>query len=184
MNERERTRLSKFLSFVLRHEPRAIGVELDDAGWISVDLLLEASCAHGTEITRSMLEEIVATSPKRRFVLSDDAQRIRAAQGHSVDVDLKYAIAVPPDVLFHGTVESLVSVIRSEGLLRMSRHHVHLSLDAATARTVGARRGRPVVLEILARRMHEDGFTFHVSTNGVWLTEHVPPKYIRFPQIH
>lgn len=181
MDESERTRLSKFLSLVLRHEPDAIGIELDGAGWVSVDLLLRASTAHGTKITRSMLEEVVATSPKRRFVLSDDAQRIRAAQGHSVDVDLEYAIAVPPDVLFHGTIERVMAAIRSQGILRMSRHHVHLSLDAATARSVGGRRGRPVVLEVLARQMHEDGFAFHVATNGVWLTEHVPPAYIRFP---
>jgi len=179
MDERERTRLSKFLSFALRHEPGAIGVELDDAGWVSVDLLLESARGHGTEITRAMLEDIVATSSKHRFVLSDDGQRIRAAQGHSVDVDLQYAIAVPPDILFHGTIESRMPAIRAQGLLRMSRHHVHLSLDAATARAVAARRGKPVVLEILAGRMHRDGFAFHVSTNGVWLTEHVPPAYIQ-----
>jgi putative RNA 2'-phosphotransferase len=182
MDEGERTRLSKFLSFVLRHEPHAIGIELDGAGWASVDTLLEASRSHGTEITRPILEEVVATSPKQRFIFSDDGQHIRAVQGHSVDVDLRYAPTVPPDLLFHGTVETSISAIRTQGLLRLSRHHVHLSLDAATALAVGSRRGRPVVLEVLAKRMHEDGFTFHVSSNGVWLTEHVPPRYIRFPK--
>lgn len=179
MNERDRTRLSKFLSFVLRHEPGAIGVELDEAGWISVETLLEASRAHGTEITRPMLEEIVATSPKRRFAFSRDTQCIRAVQGHSIEVDLKYAPSVPPDILYHGTVDDFITAIRSQGLLRMSRQHVHLSADATTARTVGARRGRPVVLEVLARQMHEDGFAFFMATNGVWLTEHVPPTYIQ-----
>ncbi len=133
MDESERRRLSKFLSFVLRHEPDAIGLELDVAGWASVDSLLEASCTHGAEVTRPMLEEVVATSPKRRFVFSDDGQRIRAAQGHSIDVDLNYLPTVPPDVLFHGTVETSISVIRSQGLLRLNRHDVHLSIDAQTA---------------------------------------------------
>lgn len=181
MNERERTRLSKFLSFVLRHEPGAIGVELDEAGWISVDELLAAACAHGTRITRPALEEIVATSPKRRFAFSDDAERIRAVQGHSVEVNLQYTPSIPPDLLFHGTIDKFVQAISAEGLLRMSRRHVHLSADAATARTVGARRGRPVVLEICAVKMYKDGFAFFMATNGVWLTEHVPPAYIRFP---
>lgn len=182
MNEQERTRLSKFLSLVLRHDPGAISVELDDAGWISIDLLLSAARAHGTEISRPMLEEIVATSPKRRFAFSDDAQHIRAVQGHSIDVDLKYEPSVPPDCLYHGTVESVISEITTQGLLRMSRRHVHLSIDEETARIVGARRGKPVVLVIAARRMYEDGFAFFMATNGVWLTERVPPAYIQLPQ--
>jgi putative RNA 2'-phosphotransferase len=172
------TRLSKFLSFVLRHDPGAIGVALDRSGWADIDELLEHCRAHGRPLSREVLESIVANSPKRRFAISDDGRRVRASQGHSVDVDLGYEPATPPEWLFHGTVAASLPAIRAAGLARMARHHVHLSPDAATARAVGARRGRPVVLRVAAGRMHGDGHLFFLSANGVWLTERVPPDYI------
>lgn len=175
------TRLSKFLSFVLRHQPDSIGLALDPAGWAEVDELLERCRAHGRELSRAQLEEIVATSPKRRFALSDDGRRVRANQGHSIEVDLGYAPAAPPDLLYHGTVAASLEAIRAGGLMRMERHHVHLSPDRDTARTVGARRGKPVVLVVAAGRMHRDGHAFFRSENGVWLVEAVPPGYIEFP---
>jgi putative RNA 2'-phosphotransferase len=175
------TRLSKFLSFVLRHEPQAIGLVLDGNGWARIDELLEKSRAHGQPLTRELLDTIVATSPKRRFAVSADGQRIRASQGHSVEVDLGYAPATPPALLFHGTVAAALPAIRSEGLRKMQRHHVHLSGDEATARTVGARRGQPVVLRIAAGAMHAAGYVFYRSANGVWLTEQVPPQFIELP---
>jgi putative RNA 2'-phosphotransferase len=174
------TELSKFLSFVLRHEPDAIGLELDEAGWADVEELVARCRTHGKPITRDILEEIVKTSPKKRFALSDDGRRIRASQGHSIDVELGYAPAVPPEVLFHGTIARVVPAIREKGLLKMERHHVHLSPDEATARVVGARRGAPVILRIDSGRMHRSGKVFYVSANGVWLTEEVPPEYIAF----
>ena len=169
---------SKFLSFVLRHGPDTIGITLDDAGWVAVDTLLARCRAHGRAISREALEDIVATSPKRRFALSDDGTRIRASQGHSVPVTLGYAPATPPAVLFHGTIASALPAIRTTGLRKMGRHHVHLSVDLPTARTVGARRGRPVILRIDAARMHADGHAFYLSANGVWLTDEVPPAYL------
>ena len=174
-------RLSKFLSFVLRHDPGAIGIALDRNGWADIDELLERCRAHGRPLTREVLEAIVATSPKRRFAISEDGRRVRASQGHSVGVDLGYAPAAPPELLFHGTVAASVPAIRAAGLERMGRHHVHLSPDEATARTVGGRRGRPVVLRVAAGPMHRDGHTFYLSANGVWLTERVPSGYIAFP---
>jgi putative RNA 2'-phosphotransferase len=181
MDEKTRAGISKFLSLVLRHDPGAIGVQLDAGGWVEIMVLLRQCAAHGRAISRSMLEEIVATSPKRRFALSDDGLRIRASQGHSIEVDLGYAQATPPEVLFHGTVASCVESIRARGLDRMKRHHVHLSAEGDTARAVGARRGKPVVLRVLSGEMYRDGHSFFLSTNGVWLAEAVPPTYIEFP---
>jgi putative RNA 2'-phosphotransferase len=178
MDEEHRTAASKFLSFVLRHEPGAIGIALDSSGWVDVDVLLRACVAHGRPLSRADLDELVATSPKQRFALSDDGLCIRANQGHSTAVDLGYEPSVPPDVLFHGTVRRLLPSIRDTGLLRMDRHHVHLSPDEATAKAVGSRRGKPVILRIDARAMHEAGHLFFRTPNGVWLTDAVPGAFI------
>ena len=177
-DDRKRVATSKFLSLVLRHRPEAIGITLDGAGWVAVDTLLAQCRAHDRELTREALQEIVATSPKQRFMLSDDGARIRANQGHSVPVALGYAQAVPPELLFHGTVATKLAAIRTTGLRKMARHHVHLSPDIATARAVGRRRGRPVILRVAAGRMYADGHVFYLSANGVWLTDEVPPSYL------
>jgi putative RNA 2'-phosphotransferase len=175
------TRISKFLALVLRHEPERIGIVLDSAGWTDVPALLEAAAAHGVVITRAELEQIVATSDKQRFALSPDGARIRANQGHSVEVELELAPATPPDVLFHGTVDRFVASIRDQGLVKGERHHVHMSADLGTAQKVGGRRGKPMVLTIRAAEMAAAGHVFYVSANGVWLVEHVPPAFIAFP---
>lgn len=176
------TRISKFLSLVLRHEPERIGVELDRSGWIDVAKLLERLAAHGIVVTRAELERVVATSDKQRFALSEDGTRIRANQGHSVEVDLQLAPAAPPDVLYHGTVESALAGIRELGLVRGLRHHVHLSAEVETAKRVGARRGRPVVLPVRAGAMAAAGHVFFRSANGVWLVEHVPVEFLELRQ--
>lgn len=178
MDDKSRTAASKFLSFVLRHDPGAAGITLDSGGWVDVDVLLDACAKHGRPLSRAELDEVVATSPKQRFALSDDSRRIRANQGHSVAVDLGYEPAEPPDVLFHGTVRRLLPSIRDKGLLRMERHHVHLSPDEATARAVGSRRGKPVILRIDARAMRAAGHVFFRAPNGVWLTDAVPSSFI------
>lgn len=178
MDEKSRTAASKFLSFVLRHEPGAVGITLDSGGWVEVNVLLDACAEHARPLSRAELDEVVATSPKQRFALSDDGQRIRANQGHSTAVDLGYEPAEPPDVLFHGTVRRLLPSIRDKGLLRMERHHVHLSPDEATARAVGGRRGKPVVLRIDARAMRVAGHAFFCTPNGVWLTDTVPSSFL------
>ena len=180
-NEATHTRISRFLSFVLRHAPQSIGLTLDDAGWVDVTDLLERSRKSGTTFSRELLEEIVAKSPKKRFAFSDDGTRIRASQGHTVDVDLAYAPVTPPAVLYHGTPAQTLPLVRDGGLRKMSRHHVHLSPDVATAKVVGSRRGRPVVLVVHAARMHLAGHLFYVTPNGVWLAEHVPTEFITFP---
>ena len=183
MDERARTDLSKFLSFVLRHKPQAIDIRLDRQGWTEIAALLAQCRAHGKEISRSMLDELIETSPKQRFAVSNDGLRVRASQGHSIDVELGYAATIPPEVLFHGTVAARLESIRSRGLHRMKRHHVHLSQDSATALIVGGRRGKPIILRVLAGKMHQDGYTFCLSANGVWLTESVPACYIAFDEV-
>ena len=183
MNDRQRTRTSKFLSLVLRHQPERIGLALDTSGWAGVDELLAACRHHGVPLDRAELEDVVTTSEKKRFAFSDDGQRIRASQGHSIDVSLGYSPVPPPDRLFHGTATRFLESIRREGLHKRGRHHVHLSPDAETARNVGQRHGKPTILPVLAGLMHQRGHAFFVSENGVWLTEHVPAEFIVFPDI-
>ena len=182
MDPKRHKHISKFLSLVLRHEPEAAGVTLDEAGWVDVDALITGCRANGVGVSRVELDEIVATSDKQRFALSPDGTRIRANQGHSLPVELGYEPAEPPEVLFHGTGERTLPAIRVGGLLKMSRHHVHLSREKDTAQKVGQRHGRPVVLTVRTGEMHRDGHAFFVSANGVWLTESVPVKYISFPR--
>ncbi|MEU5307771.1 RNA 2'-phosphotransferase [Streptomyces sp. NPDC021562] len=182
-NEERRTvKVSKYLSRHLRHQPDRIGLTLDEAGWVEIDALLAATAAHGFPVSREELDRVVADNDKQRFAI--DGTRIRASQGHSIDVDLGLPPATPPPYLYHGTVARHLDAIRTAGLKPMNRHDVHLSADRETATRVGARRGRPVVLSVDAGAMHRDGHVFHLSANGVWLTKAVPPAYLRFPEAH
>ena len=172
---------SKFLAGVLRHNPGKIGIELDAAGWVDIDVLLAALARRGRRIGRTRLDYVVAHNNKKRFEYDASGTRIRASQGHSVPVDLGYEACVPPETLYHGTATRSLDSIFHEGLKPGSRHHVHLSVDIETAAKVGARHGKPAVLVVAAGRMHEDGREFFRSTNGVWLTEHVAPEYLSLP---
>ncbi|CAN5473210.1 RNA 2'-phosphotransferase [soil metagenome] len=176
---KELVKKSKFLSLILRHEPEKIGIALDENGWVEVDVLLAALGSHGRGMDRAGLEKVVAGNDKKRFAFSEDGRRIRANQGHSVEVDLALVPQVPPEKLFHGTVDKFLVAIYAEGLLKGERHHVHLSADLESAAKVGQRRGRPVILEIAASEMHRAGHQFFLSENGVWLTDMVPPKYLQ-----
>lgn len=178
---RDSVRLSKFLSLVLRHEPERAGLQLDPAGWVSVDELLAGCARAGLLIDRSQLEEVVRTSDKKRFAFDSAGRRIRASQGHSVDVRLDYPPQTPPPVLFHGTATRFLDSIRATGLVRGDRHHVHLSADETTAHAVGSRHGKPVILLVDAAAMHAAGHAFFRSENGVWLTDAVPVAHLKFP---
>jgi len=179
MDEARLVRISKYLSKHLRHQPERLGLTLAPGGWAPVDLLLRACAAHSFPITRAELDEVVARNNKSRFAFDPTGTLIRANQGHSVEVDLQLEPVEPPDALYHGTGHGAVAVIQREGLQRMARHHVHLSDDVATATAVGARHGRPVVFRVDAAAMRRDGHTFYRSANGVWLTDHIPPRYLR-----
>jgi len=172
---------SKFLSLVLRHEPHKIGIALDDAGWVEVSALLAACQRHAFPLTREELARIVRESDKQRFAFNEDRSRIRANQGHSVEVELGYEPTAPPEVLYHGTAEKYADAIRREGLQRRARHHVHLSETQETARAVGTRHGKLVMLTVRSGQMHRDGFKFYRTPNGVWLTDEVAVKYLLFP---
>ena len=178
MEDKQLVRLSKYLSKHLRHTPEALGLTLEPGGWVAVDTLLEACDRRNFRITREELEEVVARNNKQRFSFDPTRTRIRANQGHSIEVDLQLEPVEPPAVLYHGTASHNVEAIRREGLKRMSRHHVHLSGDMSTALAVGARHGKPVVLQVDAIAMHQAGHVFYRSANGVWLVDHVPPEYV------
>ena len=179
MDTRQHIRTSKFLSRVLRHAPHELGLTLEPGGWVLVADLLAAAATAGVAITPEELAEIVQTSDKQRFAFDETLTKIRANQGHSVEVDLQLQAAEPPAELFHGTAERHRDAILRGGLLKMSRHHVHLSRDTITATKVGTRHGKPIIFVVDAARMRADGHVFFVSTNGVWLVEHVPPQYLR-----
>jgi putative RNA 2'-phosphotransferase len=175
--------ISKFLSLVLRHDPHAVGMELDDEGWLEIHQLIANANQRGKNLSLDLLHEVVATNDKKRFALSDDGLRIRASQGHSVSgVDLQLAETTPPPMLYHGTVSVFLESIRATGLQKRSRNHVHLSADEATATKVGSRRGKPIILRVDAAAMHQAGLRFYLSANDVWLVDAVPTLYLTFPE--
>lgn len=177
--EKQHKKLSKFLSLVLRHKPMVIGLELDESGWAKTTDLIQKMTTFGKTIDLETLALIVANSDKKRFAFSPTKDKIRANQGHSIKVDLGYSPKTPPSILYHGTARKSVDSIYRTGLQKRNRHHVHLSKDIATASKVGQRHGKLVIFEVLADLMQQDGFTFFVSDNGVWLTDEVPVKYLR-----
>ena len=179
LDEKSLVKRSKYLARHLRHQPEALGLTLDPGGWVAVDALLAAMRRHGIELSRAQLDEIVARNNKQRFSFDETGTRIRANQGHSIPVDLQLAPATPPDALYHGTSKATIGPILREGLQKMRRQHVHLSRDKATAIKVGSRHGAPIVLLVDAAAMARDGYRFFLSDNGVWLTDHVPPQYLR-----
>jgi putative RNA 2'-phosphotransferase len=175
MTEQQRAKISKRLSYILRHAPESVGLELDEHGWASVkDLMIK----FGDSLNIETLQEVVETNEKKRFAFNEDFKKIRANQGHSIAVDLAYEPCAPPDFLFHGTAKQFLDSIKAQGLIKGSRHHVHLSDDELTAKKVGSRHGSPHVLTIKSKEMYEAGFTFYISDNGVWLTENVPNHFI------
>lgn len=169
------------MSLVLRHKPEEIGLCLDDQGWAEVDELLRLANQNGQHLTRDLLDRIVKENDKQRFAFSEDGLRIRASQGHSLQVDLALPPCEPPELLYHGTASHSVNSIRMHGLEKRQRQHVHLSVNSATATKVGQRHGRPVILVVRAKQMFDEGHEFFLSANGVWLTDHVPVAYLDFP---
>ena len=182
MNKNAIVRTSKFLSYVLRHRPDAIGLELDEEGWADVDSLIRLAGADGHMFDRALLDEVVATNDKKRFAFSLDGSSIRAVQGHSAEnVAIAYEPVTPPEALYHGTATRFLGSIGERGLVPGSRHLVHLSPDHETAVAVGQRHGKPAVLRVRAEAMHRDRHEFYRVDNGVWLTAHVPAHYLEIP---
>lgn len=180
--EKQLKHISKFLSLVLRHEPEQIGLTLDEEGWADVVELIAKINEKGIRLDFATLQIVVDTNDKKRFAFNEDQSRIRASQGHSVEVDLNLPPQVPPRILYHGTAIKFLPIIKEKGLARMERQHLHLSADEEIAKNVGGRHGKPVVLVIQALAMHEKGYVFFLSDNGVWLTDQVPPAFIDFSE--
>lgn len=169
---------SKFISLVLRHQPEEIDLHLDENGWANVSELLEKMNKKGIEIDFVTLNTIVETNDKKRFAFNDDKTKIRASQGHSIDVNLELQPIAPPPVLYHGTTGKYLDSIFKTGLQKQSRQHVHLSATVETAKAVGGRHGKPVILTINAKAMQDQGFLFYLSANNVWLADEVPAQFI------
>ena len=172
-----KTTISRYLSYILRHHPEDIQIELDSHGWADVEKLLEGM-SKKYPLTMKILEDIVYTDQKGRYAFNEDKTKIRARQGHSIFVDVDLLKADPPKYLYHGTTTRFKNSIDKEGLKPMTRLYVHLSYDEKTAYLVGKRHGKPLIYRVQSRKMAEDGYTFFLSENGVWLTETVPVKYL------
>lgn len=178
MTEPEKKKISKFLSLILRHQPETINLTLDENGWANVDELREKCSKNKINFTLEELDEVVETNDKKRFIFNEDKTKIRANQGHSIDIDLALKPQQPPEFLYHGTAQGNVDSILNKGIEKRNRQHVHLSLDKETATKVGMRHGKPIILTIRTGKMFEDGILFYLSENNVWLTDFVDAKYI------
>lgn len=172
------TRISKYISLILRHKPEVIGIELDAHGWADVEALL-AGIRKKYPIDRDILEKIVKSDGKQRYSFNEDRTMIRANQGHSIQVDVELSVTEPPETLYHGTAERFAPSIEAQGLLPGNRLYVHLSPDTETAEKVGRRHGNPVIYLVNAGQMRRDGHVFYLSANGVWLTKAVPAQYLK-----
>ncbi len=177
MTQKNLTQTSKFLSLILRHKPETIGLNLNQHGWADISELIEKAPSE-MSLTIALIKQIVAENNKKRFALSDDGLQIRANQGHSISVDLGFTCSEPPSLLFHGTASRFITAIKAEGLIAGQRHHVHLSTNIKTALSVGKRYGKPVILQVAAKEMYQQGHRFFLSENNVWLTDAVPPQFL------
>ena len=173
------TKLSRYISLVLRHKPEVIGISLDEQGWANVDELITGIVKNNPGFNMETLEEIVKTDNKQRYSFNADKSLIRANQGHSIPVDVELEEKEPPEYLYHGTGEKYVTSINEMGLIPKSRLYVHLSQDTETAAKVGKRHGKEVIYQVAARQMRKDGYPFFLSVNGVWLTKQVPVQYLK-----
>ena len=171
------TKVSKYLALILRHKPEEAGISLDAHGWANVQELIEG-VNKTYKLSMEMLEEIVEADNKQRYSFNEDKTKIRANQGHSVNVDVELEEAAPPEYLWHGTAEKYVDSIKEAGLVKKSRLYVHLSSDYETAVLVGKRHGKPVVFCVKSGQMYTDGYKFFKSKNGVYLTDFVPVEYL------
>lgn len=171
-------RVSKFMSLVLRHKPEEIALQLNEQGWVAVDELVTRMNVRGFNVSVGIINIVVETNDKKRFAFNEDRSMIRANQGHSIDVELNLQETVPPDFLYHGTAIKYLDNILQDGLKKQNRQHVHLSSTIDTATSVGKRHGKPVILVIKTREMHQEGYKFYLSENKVWLTDFVPAIYI------
>lgn len=173
-----RERLSKYLSYLLRHNPASLGLTLDADGFVSIHRLVSAinGQREWSGVTMRDLEEIQQTSDKRRFEIV--GERIRALYGHTLPARVRHDAVVPPQVLFHGTARMNIQPILKRGLLQMRRQYVHLSATRDEAMSVGRRRDQsPVVIRVYALKAHRYGIRFF-KAGAVFLSESIPAKFL------
>lgn len=180
MDPKQIKKISKMLSYHLRHHPEELHLDMNDQGWVETATLLSEFNKKYFELDRITLKYIVDNNSKKRFQFSEDEESIRANQGHSIKVDLDLEPTNPPEYLYHGTATKNLASIMDKGIIKGQRHHVHLSLDIPTAKAVGMRYGKPIILKVHAGKMTEDGYPFFITENKVWLTDHVPSNYIEY----
>lgn len=176
----ENVKLGRFISYILRHHPEAVNLELDENGWADTEELINKINLSGSAIDFAKLNEIVKTNDKKRYEFSDDYKKIRACQGHSINVDLNLKPIKPPQYLYHGTALKNVEIIKKEGLRKISRQYVHLSIDYETAYNVGKRHGKPYIIKVESGKMYDNGHVFYLSKNKVWLSEDINSEYLIF----
>lgn len=172
-------KLSVFISLILRHKPEAANIKLDEFGYANVDELIKGVNNTGRHVDLNTLKEIVSDDKKGRYSFNESFTLIRANQGHSINVKVPLQKLEPPEFLYHGTAERFLDSILISGIKKMNRLYVHLSDNLDTAKQVGKRHGKPVILKVDARKMYEDGCEFYLSENKVWLVDFVPVKYIK-----
>ena len=175
-------KLGRFISLILRHSPETIGIKLDENGWGDVEELITLMNKNRRKIDIDTLKEIVETNNKKRYEFSDNFKKIRACQGHSINVDVELEQAVPPEFLYHGTAVKNIESIKKDGIKKASRQHVHLSSDYNTAYNVGKRHGKPYIIKVLSGKMGEDGKKFYISKNEVWLSDDIETEYLVFEE--
>lgn len=176
MDNKSTTKISKYLSYILRHQPHSIGLELDPNGWASIEELIAKTTDF--KLTLPVIEYVVETNDKQRFSLNKEMTKIRANQGHSLNIDLALTAQQPPDALYHGTAKRFSENIQQQGLTKQQRHHVHLSQSREVAKSVGSRHGKPVIFSLNTKAMIEDDIVFYRSENNVWLVDNVPAQYL------
>lgn len=174
------TKESVFISYVLRHSAIKLGIPITNSGYITLLDLISTANNHGYTLTDDIISVIVKSDNKGRYSYSSDGLSLRANQGHSMKIDVGLKKMIPPTVLYHGTSERYVSAIKKSGISKMKRTHVHMSTNIETATSVGGRHGIPVIITIDCKAMVASGIPFFISENGVWLTDHIDPKYCLF----
>lgn len=172
--------ISKLISYWLRHHPEDGGLSIDDFGWVSIDSLLTALHSRNVTISQKELLSLNKFFDKVRWEIEEEENKIRATHGHSIPIVLQEKPTVPPETLYHGTAVKNIEQIVKSGLLPMNRQFVHLSESIEMAVCVGTRHGQPIIIEIDAERLVNDGWKFYKTANQVWLTTAMPVAYLAF----
>lgn len=190
--------VSKLLSYYLRHAAEERGISVDANGYVLVESLLAQEEFAREAVDVALLRQVVANNAKQRFQLwtsPDDALYIRAVQGHSMASVRAEELLTPITaedlekypVVVHGTYRQFwENDIKTTGLSRMQRNHVHFAIGYPSDGQVisGMRQTCDVYIELDLAAALSDGMKVYVSVNGVILTEGldggiVAPKYFR-----